>query len=150
MNFWVLSKLILLHPLSEHAANNLLRLWYCQQVISECLINDIIGAQHVEENLAKPFPKQAGFCLTFENRYVKISATSATEHNDVALAGVVQLVERLLAKEKVVSSSLIARSSRLIAEVISLIFRRRGQVVRQESAKLSSWVQFPSSPLFII
>ena len=88
--------------------------------------------------------------MTFENRYVKISATSATEHNDVALAGVVQLVERLLAKEKVVSSSLIARSSRLIAEVISLIFRRRGQVVRQESAKLSSWVQFPSSPLFII
>ena len=39
--------------------------------------------------------------------------------------------------------------SRLIADVISLLFRRRGQAVRQESAKLSSWVQFPSSPLFI-
>jgi hypothetical protein len=42
------------------------------------------------------------------------------------IAGVVQLVERLLAKEKVVGSSPIARSS---------LPWRRGQVGRQGSAK---------------
>ena len=52
-------------------------------------------------------------------------------------AGVVQLVERLLAKEEVVSSSLIARSGKLIPLDISFLLRRRGQVVRQGSAKPS-------------
>ena len=40
-------------------------------------------------------------------------------------------------------------SSKLIPQAISALFiRRRGQVARQESAKLSSWVQIPSSPFF--
>ncbi len=53
-----------------------------------------------------------------------LSALSAEAVED---AGVVQLVERFLAKEKIVGSSPIARS--FYRE------RRRGQVVRQGSAK---------------
>jgi hypothetical protein len=67
-------------------------------------------------------------------------------------AGVVQLVERFLAKEKVVGSSPIARSFfGVIKENFTLLFLdwRRGQVARQGSAKASSWVQIPSSPLII-
>ncbi len=67
-------------------------------------------------------------------------------------------VVRLLAKEKVVGSNPIARSSfgkRLAGMVpseplaASQMFspRRRRQVARQGSAKPSSWVQIPSSPL---
>ena len=49
------------------------------------------------------------------------------------------VVVRLLAKEKVVGSNPIARSV--------IHNRRRGQVVRQGSAKPSSRVQIPSTPL---
>ena len=68
-------------------------------------------------------------------------------------------VVRLLAKEKVVGSNPIARSSSingwhewfsashlLPAKMLNNAWRRR-QVARQGSAKPSSWVQIPSSPL---
>ncbi len=68
-------------------------------------------------------------------------------------AGVVQLVECLLAKEKVTGSSPVARSfiSLMAAWPPFLtddIKWRRGQVVRQGSAKPSSRVQIPSTPQF--
>ena len=47
---------------------------------------------------------------------LKIALTSTPERKKTWLAGVVQLVERLLAKEKVVSSSLIARFYRTDSE----------------------------------
>ncbi len=62
----------------------------------------------------------------------------------------VQLVECLLAKEKVTGSSPVARSKYCkqhdSVACICLIWRR-GQVARQGSAKPLSWVQIPSSPL---
>ena len=67
------------------------------------------------------------------------------------------VVVRLLAKEKVVGSNPIARSKRLrIADwymfnqqssIYNEVSWRRGQVVRQGSAKPSSRVQIPSTPL---
>ena len=57
--------------------------------------------------------------------------------NEKEYAGIVQLVEHLLAKEKVASSSLAARS---------FFLRRHGQVARQGSAKPSSSVQIRLSP----
>jgi hypothetical protein len=56
--------------------------------------------------------------------------------NQGVIAGVVQLVERFLAKEKVVGSSPIARSLKSIdLKTNYLDNRRRGQVARQGSAK---------------
>ena len=67
------------------------------------------------------------------------------------------VVVRLLAKEKVVGSNPIARSSfcRWLADMVqgeplcasqNIYNWRRRQVARQGSAKPSSWVQIPSSP----
>ena len=53
-------------------------------------------------------------------------------------AGVAHLVERHLAKVEVASSSLVTRSKQIRnAHRVPYFIRYRGQVVRQESAKLS-------------
>ena len=85
-----------------------------------------------------------------------------TRPESQATCGRSTVVVRLLAKEKVVGSNPIARSSdcglmiddcRLsISSPQSTIWNsiwRRGQVARQGSAKPSSWVQIPSTPLNI-
>ena len=56
----------------------------------------------------------------------------------MSVAGVAHLVERHLAKVEVASSSLVTRSKKIRnAPCVPYFIRYRGQVVRQESAKLS-------------
>ena len=65
--------------------------------------------------------------------------------------GCSSVVERLLAKEKVESSNLFARfieSDRQVNNYLPVWFWRRGQVVRQGSAKPLSPVRIRSSPLY--
>ena len=86
-----------------------------------------------------------------------------TRPENQATCGRSTVVVRLLAKEKVVGSNPIARSTGcgLMIDDCSLSikdpqsgiwirFWRRGQVARQGSAKPSSWVQIPSTPLLIV
>ena len=77
-----------------------------------------------------------------------------TRSAGLTLCGRSTVVVRLLAKEKVVGSNPIARSNmkgcgleNVPSAILIVYIWRRGQVVRQGSAKSSSGVQIPSTPL---